>query len=96
MRGLAFRRQQAKAHYLSRAHKIYSTYGGYYVSDGKLVKRSESFNDYIERANPYLLKTQGNFESHGDFWSRVDKHKQKVKEKVRANKEMHHYVQETD
>lgn len=89
MRGRAYRRHQAKSHYLTRVHNLFRTYGGYIVTDdGKIVRRCESFKDYMENVNPYILKTQGNFERHSDIYKKLDKRKQKAKERSKIKKEI--------
>lgn len=79
MRNRAYRRAQQAKHYLRRAGNIYHTYGGYVIVGDKIVKKAESFNTYMEISNPYILKNQGNFENHANFWHKCDIKRSKKK-----------------
>ena len=80
MRGLAYRRQKARNKYARRVNQIFYATGGYKVCDGRVV-RCESVNDYMESENPYMLKTQGNFEHHSGILDKYERHKQLKKDR---------------
>ena len=75
MRGLAYRRQTARNKYARRVNQVFYSTGGYKIKDGYVV-RCESVKDYLESENPYMLKSQGNFEHHANILAKYDKHKQ--------------------
>lgn len=91
MRGLAYRRQKARNKYARRVNQIFYATGGYKISDGHVI-RCESVDDYMESENPYMLKTQGNFEHHSGILEKHARHKQLKKD--RQNKQLNTQIDE--
>lgn len=88
MRGIAYRRHKARTKYAKRVNQIFYSSGGYKIVDGRVV-RCESVNDYLESENPYMLKTQGNFEHHANILDKYVRNKLKKKNRrERYNKNL--------
>lgn len=86
MRGIAYRRHQARNKYARRVRFFYDMLIGQRF--GLPSKRYESIKDFMEKDNPYILKKQGNFERHADIYKKIDKHRSIVKSRRDAKLEI--------
>lgn len=87
MRGIAYRRHKCRNKYAQRVKHIFYSSGGYKIIDNQLV-RCESVKDYMESENPYILKSQGNFDHHADIDEKYKRRRQ-LKKNRRNKYQLH-------